>query len=502
MQVALETYLRRVESGAEHVDAVVAAARALRLRPWDVVRYAGLLARCRPSIAREPFGLTSTLRRVPSDSRAAIARIAAGQRYPELLDVARRARSTVDPPIDWARQIVQTALKQVDGEARVALDPACGVGAFLVALTEAGVAEVYGTELDPVALAVARIAAPTARLVQLDGLKHGPEVDLVCGAPPFVPPSMQDAEARRAWRLRSPWLGPRVDLALPFAAAALERVRPGGAAGLVLPTFALVDPAGAPVRRRWLARHRIIELHGPVTAPGATTDQTLFVAQIGTGPGLLPRFGLSAEEAAALPVAALDPSLMPGDALLLRSVRAASVALGEVAFIDAGLVLQGPDGAPSTLVHDSPGGARVPFVDAEGLAAGVRRWLDYTPAKMHRPRRRSVFERDKLLLSRPQGRGQVRAAIDRDQTFVDRTLTMVSPRDARVTLEQLLELVTSPWLDVLTRIEAGRSRTPSPDVVASWPFPRRWLTGPPCSLAEAWGLDEVTAQRLSARASR
>ena len=83
----------------------------------------------------------------------------------------------------------------------------------------------------------------------LDGLQDGEAVELVVGNPPYVPPERQGKDQRVRLRLRFPWLRGRFDLAVPFAAVAASRVRPGGALRLVLPSAALSQPYGTPLRR-------------------------------------------------------------------------------------------------------------------------------------------------------------------------------------------------------------------------------------------------------------
>jgi SAM-dependent methyltransferase len=288
VQVALGAYLKRVAADEDHHAGAVAAARSVRRRPWDVVRYAGLLARCTLAVADEDFGLSATLRRVPLESRAAVARVAEGQPYPLLAHAGRRSRGAFDTPIDMARRLVKTTLRAVDGPTRTGLDLACGPGSFLLAMTEAGIPEVFGTDIDATALAVAQIACPKARLLQEDALKHGPQVDVVCGNPPYVPPERQDKALRVELRRRFPWLRGRFDLVVPFAAVAAERVRPRGAMGLVLPAAAMVQPYGAVLRRRWVERHAVEELMGPMPFPGAAVDVMLVVLRTAAGPAPLP----------------------------------------------------------------------------------------------------------------------------------------------------------------------------------------------------------------------
>jgi len=503
VQVALSAYLKRVASEGDHRDGVIAAARAVGRRPWDVVRFAGLLARCKLERADRDMGLSATLRPVPLASRAAVVRIAEGQPYPVLRHPGRRKRGAFDTPIDMARQVVKTALRSAEGSVRTGLDPACGPGSFLVAMTEAGVPEVFGTDIDPLALEVAQIACPTARLLQEDALRHGPEVDLICGNPPYVPPERQTRALRTELKRRFPWLRGRFDLVVPFAAVAVGRVRTGGAVGLVLPAAALVQPYGAPLRRRWLQRHRITELAGPMPFPGASVDVVLLVLRGDDGPAPVPPHGVSSEELLSLDNAPLDAELMPGDAQLVRSIRSRSVPLGSLALVDTGLVAHGPQGGKARLLSDEPEEGRVPYADARGFFVGERKWLDYQPAQMHRPKKPELFEQPKVVIQRLRGRAPVKAAIDTEGTYVGHTCTVVQSRDERLSLEAVLELVTSPLVDAITRIERGTRLDLYPKDVAAMPVPEQWLEeGARESLDQAWGLDDVSRVRLMHRATR
>ena len=503
MQLALGAYLKRVASDGDHEAGVVAAARAVGRRPWDVVRFAGLLARCRLAEADKDMGLTAQLRPVPLDSRVAVARIAAGQPFPQLKHPGRRKRGAFDTPIDMARQVVKTALRSARGPVRTGLDPACGPGSFLVAMAEAGVPEVFGTDIDALALQVAQIACPSARLLEEDGLRHGPEVDLICGNPPFVPPERQSKAMRQELRRRFPWLKGRFDLVVPFAATAVNRVRPGGGAGLVVPAAALVQPYGAPLRRRWLERHRITELAGPMPFPGASVDVVLLALQSGGGPAAVPPHNVGADELLSLSNVPIDAEIMPGDAALVRSIREASVPLGSLCHIDTGLVAHGPQGGKAALLSDEPDEGRVPYADARGFFAGERQWLDYQPQSMHRPKTPELFERPKVVVQRIRGRSPVKAAIDTDGINVGHTCTVVQVTDDRVDLEAVLALVTSPLIDAITRIERGSRLDLYPKDVAAMPVPLQWLEGQERRpLDAAWGLDEASTVRLMHRASR
>lgn len=499
---ALTAWLARAEGGGDRHACTIAAAEAVCDRPWDVVHQAGLLARCRVVVADRDLGLTPDLRQVRAGAAGAIVQIQAGQRFPQLDHRGRRSRGAFDTPIDMARRVVAAALRASDRRPTEGLDPACGTGAFLLAMLEAGVPEVYGTDLDPTALAVAAIAAPQARVLAEDALKHGPQVDLLCGNPPFVPPERQDRELRAELRRRYPWLHGRFDLVIPFAANAAERVRPGGALGLVLPSPALVQPYGAVLRRRWVERHKVVELSGPQPFPGAQVEVTLVVMQAGTGPAALPAYGMEAEELLRLDNVPLNADLMPGDVGLVEQIRASSLPLRELALVDTGLVAHGPHGGKDRLLFDEPGEGRVPYADAREFFAGRRTWLHYVPDQMHRPKRPEMFERPKIVVQRLRGRGPVRAAIDWDGVYLGHTCTLVLPHDDRVPLDRLLQLVRSPLIDALTRIERGQRLDLYPRDVGAFPVPIGWLTDPSLPLEAAFGLAPSQVARLRSVAAR
>jgi N-6 DNA Methylase len=495
LKVALDRYLFAAARGADHRAAVAASAEALAGDPWQVVTQAGVLARATRSAATHDLGLTEALQVVDVDSRAAIVCVEHGQPYPRFDQEGRRSRGAYDTPMDLARRVVRAAYRAVEGDATIGLDTACGTGGFLLAMVEAGVKEVYGTDLDETALLVASIACPQARLVRDDALRHGPKVDLVCGNPPFIAPEHQDKALRVDVRRRFPWLHGRFDMVVPFAATAVERLRPGGAAGLVLPFPALVQPYGTVLRRRWLERHRITTLVGPMPFPGAAVEIGVIVLQAERGPAELPS-GLRTEELLRLDNAPLDPALAPGDVDLVERVRAASEPLGGLAWIDTGLVAHGADHGKATLIHDQPAPGRVPYADARQFFSGQRRWLDYRPAVMHRPKSPALFESPKVVVQRLRGRGPVRAAVDRTGVYVGHTCTVVVPQDPRVDLDRLCALISSPLVDALIRIERGQRLDLYPRDVASIPVPTAWLADPRIPLDRAFGLNEVHVQRL------
>ncbi|MEQ1507839.1 MAG: hypothetical protein ABMB14_36760 [Myxococcota bacterium] len=501
MNEALDSYLRATSRGADHRTAVRAAAERVAANPWQVVEKAGALARARRFVADRDLGLTANLTVVDPDHRLVIARIDRGQTFPALDPTGRRARGAFDTPMELARRVVRATIKAVEGEVRTGLDTACGTGAFLLAMTEAGLPEVYGTDVDEVALEVAAVAVPTARLAKDDALRHGPLCDVVCGNPPFVPPERQDKALRLELRRRFPWLHGRFDLVIPFASTAVDRVRPGGAAGLVLPYPSLVQPYGTVLRRRWVSKHRIATLVGPVPFPGAAVEIGVVVLVADRGPAPLPS-GVVPEELMRLDTVPLDPTLSPGDVDLVDQIRARSAPLGSLAWVDTGLVAHGPEGGKAALIHDAPGGGRVPYADAKEFFAGQRRWLEYRPGAMHRAKSPALFEPPKIVIQRLRGRGPVRAAVDRQGTYVGHTCTVVVPRDRRVDVDRLCTLLTSPIVDGLVRIERGQRLDLYPRDVAAIPIPTQWLDDPSVPLETAYGLRPDQVKRLTSIAPR
>ncbi len=495
MRRALEAWADALGAGATREEAVLAAARAVAAEPWAVVRHAGLLARCEIGVAPQDLSLSEGLGVLPPGHGWSVRDVLAGQPYPLPRSAGRSARGAFDTPAGLARRVVAACLAGRPAPAS-ALDPTCGTGAFLVALTEAGVANVHGSDLDPLAVAVARIAAPDAEIVVADALDPGPRHALVVANPPFVAPERQDKALRARLSARFPWLRGRFDLVIPLAAAAGERCAAGGTLGLVLPAAALSQPYGAPLRRRWLAADRVLSLTPPEPFPGASVQVCTLVLALGEGPANLPS-GVSAAGLLALPDAPLDPGLLPGDLELFARIQAASVPLGTLARIDTGVVTHLPGGSREHLLHDLPGPGRVPYADARDFFAGRRRWLDYRPDRMHRAKSPELFEPPKIVVQRIRGR-HTRAAVDTEGVFVGHTCTVVVPTDARVPIERLRDLIASPLAAGLQRVERGARVDLYPRDIGRMPVPVAWLRDATLSLADAWGLGEGGAARLAA----
>jgi hypothetical protein len=488
MERALQAWLRTASRSNDPVAASRAAAEAVSSEPWAVVHDAGRLARARLTEAPQDLGLTIDLGvRVPGHPDV-VATVEAGAPYPAEDRRGRRLRGAFDTPAAMALDTVTMALNASARRVRRGIDPACGSGAFLVALAERGVREIQGVELDPAVAAVANVAAPHARIDVGDGMAVPGEADIVVGNPPFVPPERQDKALRAKLRETYPWLVGRFDLAVPFSAAAIERAHPGGAVALVLPAPMMVQPYARPLRRHWAAHHRIHGISAPRRFPGAMVDVVTIAMTIGRGPAPFPNHGLPAESLLLLDQAPFNPRLQPGDPELVARIRAQSIELGELCEVDTGVVSHGKSGGKDRLISDTPQPGWKPYVDARDLHAGRRRWLNYTPAQMHRPKRPALFEGPKVLVQRLRGAGPVRAWMDEDGLFAGHTLTVVRPVDGRLSIARLHTILTDPLTDALFRIERGDRLDLYPRDIRATPVPIRWLSDATLGLGEAWGL--------------
>ncbi len=495
MHDALQAWMQEANASHDPVRAARSAAQAVSTDPWRVVQEAGALARCTMAAASSDLGLTPTLRPVPVDHKASIATVHEGSVYPAVDPSGRRTRGAFDTPVEMARATVRAALEAAERPISQAIDPACGTGAFLVALAEQIDCEITGIELDPVAAAVAAIAAPEAVIVVADGLSHPAECDLVVGNPPFVPPERQDKAMRAMLREQMPWLTGRFDLAVPFAARSVQRVRKGGGIGLVLPESFMNQPYATPLRKQWIEQHAITHLSQTAAFPGAQVGVVMVAMTATAGPAPLPS-GVSPEAITRLPAVPLHPALQPGDVRLVDRVRSRSTPLGSYATVDTGVVSHGSHGGKNSLLHDEPTPERVPYVDARDLLENRTRWLDYQPSTMHRPKEPALFEAPKVLVQRLRGRGAIRAWVDRSGLYAGHTLTVVRPDNDHLSPETIHALITDPLIDGLLRMERGSRLDLYPKDVRSIPVPDAWIASPDTPLAEALELNSAEADRL------
>ena len=490
-RAALAAWLDVAARSGDPVAAAGAAAEALAGDPWAVVTHAGRLAR---------GGMGRALRdRMLPTAEGEKLTVSAGAPIP-MADAEKVQRGgAFDTPPDLARRVVALARAAATRPLRRAADPTCGAGAFLVALEEAGLAEISGVELDPAAAAVARVAAPRARVEVGDCLDVTERVDLMVGNPPFVAPRRQSLALRGRLRARLPWIEGRCDLALAVAALAAERVEDGGGLGLVVPASLLFEPYGRPLRARWLQAHAVTALEGPQGFPGATVKVWALSLGIGAGPASLPG-GMPAAEALALPDHPFDPALRAGDGAILGQIEGRSGPLGALCRIDTGVVSHGALGGKGRLLCESAGVDTVPYVDAADLVAGRQRHLRYVPGEMHRPKSPGLFLPPKVLVQRIHGGGPVRCWADHSGLFAGHTLTVVQPQAGALSVEAVVELLQDPLTAGILRLRRGQRLDLYPHDLAALPVPDGWAGG--ASLGVAWGLTEAQQDRLRALGAR
>ncbi len=206
------------------------------------------------------------------------------------LDAAMRRRQGVHyTPSAVAEPVIELALDALGGLPRIACDPSCGGGAFLLSLADrlfaAGVSpgevvrhRLVGVELDPAAAAIARaalsrwafdhgeeVAFDDVRVHQGDAMMLEPGrwpdrppggFDLVLGNPPFLSQldrrTARDASRREAADRRFGPLGAYTDEAGLFLLVACELVAGSGVVAMVQPQSLLSARDAAPVRARVL----------------------------------------------------------------------------------------------------------------------------------------------------------------------------------------------------------------------------------------------------------
>lgn len=173
-------------------------------------------------------------------------------------DERRRRGAFYTPPdlVDW---VLDRALAHA-GPGAAVLDPACGAGHFLVtAARRVGVAAVFGSDLDPDAVRIARerLAAEdpsvpadliAAQVVVGDGLSvwEGRRFAAVVGNPPFLGQLRRRTAGQSEGSRRG--LGAYTDTSAVFLRHALDLVEDGGVVALVQPLSILAARDAGAVR--------------------------------------------------------------------------------------------------------------------------------------------------------------------------------------------------------------------------------------------------------------
>ena len=194
----------------------------------------------------------------------------------------RRGAGVFYTPPEVAAQVVELAREH--GASGVVLDPCAGAGAFLLAAARAGFKELRGIDLDGEALQVARKAlkaeGATARLIRGDALLLKPRgvVDCIVSNPPYghVPADeklLSDFPALR---------GGEIDRYAIFILRALQLVRPGGVAALLVPDTWMFLARARPLREEVLRLSEVaaaVDLGKPFAAAKDTRVQALVLVR-------------------------------------------------------------------------------------------------------------------------------------------------------------------------------------------------------------------------------
>ena len=292
----------------------------------------------------------------------------------------RKARGAHYTPPALADRLVALTLPPSAGRV---LDPACGGGAFLLAALRAGVPEVVGIDVDPLACEVARAATALfrggrpAEVHEADFLLLAPDpgagtprsgassivlaadsvvpatestartgsFDAVVGNPPFASPLRTGGAGE---------LGAYTDLAGRFLVRSLEVVRPGGRVGLIQPQSVLTardaagvrEAVGDQLRALWVAEAQVFSAATHVVAvvaerSGSAEPVELYggveVERRGRGTG---SWGLLAARARNLPEVDL------GDGPTVGSLATATAGFRSQFYGVVDHVAEGGDGAP------------------------------------------------------------------------------------------------------------------------------------------------------------
>ena len=390
------------------------------------------------------------------------------------------------------------------------VDPACGCGAFLAAAMRVlhrrfGVLpppeNICGIEIQPLAAEVAalrlrwlflsltgRPGAP--RIVRADALREtvfpAASFDLVLGNPPFVPVNLIPDDEKRRLRADYRFTNGRFNLFSLFIELGARLAREGGVCGWLAPDRLLLNTQGAPMRRWLLTEQHLLSI-SPLP-PGLFGKAVVDSAAVVFRREPMPPDGcVRIDDAGDAPAA--DILAFPGcrivaglcaDGAFLRTVRAHSVPLGEVADVRDG-VIQGAVG--NELFADSPGRAANPkplltgrdVVRMKLTPAG--RWIDYDPPRMNaleaarrgnrapglRMRTPDIFERPKIL-SRQTADRIVAACDPVGRYYYANTLHGTAPRPRTYSLHFLAAVMNSAVVDRWYRIVASESGKPFPQV--------------------------------------
>ena len=423
----------------------------------------------------------------------------------------RRAAGVYYTPPEIAAQVVELALRHGGARGSV-LDPCAGAGAFLVAAARAGLQRLSGFDIDAQALRVARqalrLCGARPALRQGDALRVRPRapVDLLVSNPPYG--HVGDASERAALLEMFPALrGGEIDRYAAFLLRALQLVRPGGTAALLVPdTWMFLARSGA-LRTAVLEQAEIaalVDLGKPFAAAKDTRVQAVVLVRKGLASG----FGIrAAGTAAAKPgprvtaVARGTEELAPveraellasarrgwfvyrteGERALCAAMETASVPLGSVCQVGYGL-RTGDNGRH--VERRAPRRAEVGLVGGEDIVPFGLRWrpktlVDAAPlaalVARQQGRPRVAIQRIRTNAQAPWARWLEAALVPPEQVCLDSLSTLSC--DSSDLLWALLALASSVALNRFHRLRTTDVNV-KPGALRELPVPRALLAEP------------------------
>ncbi len=419
----------------------------------------------------------------------------------------RRDAGLYYTPPEVAAQVVELALRH--GGADRVLDPCAGAGAFLVAAARAGLTRLSGFDLDPEALRVARralrLCGARPALRQGDALRLQPRgtVDLLVSNPPYG--HVGAAAEREALLALFPALrGGEIDRYAAFLLRALQLVRPGGTAALLVPdTWMFLARAGA-LRTAVLEQAEIaalVDLGKPFAAAKDTRVQAVVLvrrAVAGLGlraPGPRPRetqvtaVARGKEELAPVSRGELLATARRGwfvyrsaeERALCAAMEAASAPLGAVCAVGYGL-RTGDNGRH--VERRAPRRREVGLVGGEDIVPFALRWHPKTLVDgaalaalvaRQQGRPRVAIQRIRTNAQAPWARWLEAALVPPGRVCLDSLSTLACESDEL--LWALLALVSSVALNRFHRLRTTDVNV-KPGALKELPVPRALLAAP------------------------
>jgi predicted RNA methylase len=408
----------------------------------------------------------------------------------------RRDAGLYYTPADLAARVVGIALRE-GGTVSVRFPaPYSGAVVFLVAAARAGLRDLHGFDLDPEALRVARqalrLCGAKARLRRADALRValGQPADLLISNPPY---GHVKERRERAFLLREfPALrGGEIDRYSAFLLRALQLVRPGGAAALLVPdTWMFLARAGA-LREAVLAQAEvaaIVDLGKPFASAKDTRVQAVVLVRrpargrpVYVGRGTAALSPVSRDELAAAARRGWFVYRSAEEKMLCAAMESVSLPLGSTCVVGYGM----RTGANARHVgRRAPGPGEAGLVGGEDVVPYALRWRPKTllhPAPLLPLVRRQLgtarvaVQRIRTNAQVPWARWLEAAPVPADRVCLDSLSTLSCDEGLR--LWALLALVQSVALQRYHRLRTTDVNV-KPSSLRELPVPRALLEDP------------------------